>query len=208
LWWLFDAASKEKGATNQPVAWWWCCCGAMPHGSSKAMSGVAMSCMAIAACCHQVDCVFVFLLEWHHCHGHSFAPIACNNQHVQQWLGIANATTLLPFFHAMALIFILRHCTLCQGWVTVFCFVTLCTAALFVVPQHFSSCHKFFVPWHWHVSCLGIGDCVVSCCGIGNCIPWHLLLPFCVMLQHCHFPERCNTGNFLDVPFFSGKWCN
>ena len=121
-----------------------------------------------------------------------------------------------PFFFmpwhyssSAALLSVPRRCLLHQGWATALFFAALCSAVLCIVPLHFSSSHEgFFMPQCWHVSCLGIGDCVVSCCGIGNCIPRHWLLPFCVMLQHCHFPERCNTGNFLDVPFFSGKWCN
>jgi len=55
-----------------------------------------------------------------------------------------------------------------------YCCVACCAAAFFL--------HEVFFPWHWHLLCLGIGDCIASCHGIGDCVPWHWLLHF----ASCH----------------------
>jgi len=50
---------------------------------------------------------------------------------------------------AAALLFGLQRCYKCQGWATALFFATLCSAALRVMPQRFSSSREvYFVLWH------------------------------------------------------------
>jgi len=165
---------------------------AIPRGSSKAMSGVAVP--LLHASTRLIVCLF---FRWN---GTTAVVIFLHPSHmtINMCGGVLALPMPWPFcrvFYAAALLFVLRHCALCRNWATAFCFAALFTAALRDVLQCFFFM-RFFLPRHWHLSCLGIGDCVASCCGIGNCVPWHWLLRFASCCSIATFWSTATPANF------------